>query len=124
GQSVDVDLPAQRLAAGVDLRDLPAPGAVRTVDHEPAVEAARTQECRVEDVRPVGGGDQDDVVLHLEAVHLDQQLVQRLLTLVVTAAQSGATVPTHGVDLVHEDDAGAVLLGLLEQVPDSRGAYA
>src|SRR4051794_12324189 len=89
-----------------------------------AVEAARAQERRVEDVGPVGGGDQDDVVLHLEAVHLDEQLVERLLALVVTAAQSGAAVAADGVDLVHEDDAGRVLLGLLEQVAHTRGAHA
>jgi hypothetical protein len=41
---------------------------------------------------PVGGRDQDDVVLHLEAVHLDEQLVERLLALVVTAAEAGAAV--------------------------------
>ena len=82
------------------------------------------QQRRVEDVGPVGGGDQDDVVLHLEAVHLDQQLVQRLLALVVAAAHAGAAVAADGVDLVHEDDAGRVLLGLLEQVADAAGADA
>src|SRR4051794_25600061 len=82
--------------------------------------AARAQQRGVEDVRPVRGGDQDDVVLHLEAVHLDEQLVERLLALVVTAAQASAAVAPDGVDLVHEDDAGRVLLGLLEQVAHTR----
>ena len=82
------------------------------------------QQRRVEDVGAVGGGDQDDVVLHLEAVHFDQQLVQRLLALVVAAAHAGAAVAADGVDLVHEDDAGGVLLGLLEEVADAAGADA
>ena len=82
------------------------------------------QQRRVEDVGPVGGGDQDDVVLHLEAVHLDQELVQGLLALVVAAAHAGAAVAADGVDLVHEDDAGGVLLRLLEQVADAAGADA
>ena len=124
GQRVDVDLPRQRLAAGVDLEDLLAAEPVGPVDDDLAVEAARAQQRRVEDVGPVGGGDQDDVVLHLEAVHLDEQLVQRLLALVVAAAEAGAAVAADGVDLVHEDDAGGVLLGLLEQVADARGADA
>ena len=63
-----------------------------------------TQQRRVEDVGPVGGGDQDDAALGLEAVHLHQQLVQRLFALVVTAAHAGAAVPADGVDLVDEDD--------------------
>ena len=94
------------------------------VDDDLAVEAARPQQRRVEDVRAVGGGDEDDVVLHLEAVHLDEQLVQRLLALVVAAAHAGAAVAADGVDLVHEDDARRVLLRLLEQVADAAGADA
>ena len=108
----------------MDLEDLLAARAVGTVDDDLAVEAARAQQRRVEDVWTVGGGDQDDVVLHLEAVHLDEQLVERLLALVVTTAEAGATVAADGVDLVHEDDAGGVLLGLLEQVAHARGTDA
>ena len=124
GQRVDVDLLGQRLAARVDLEDLGAALAVGAVDDDLAVEAARAQQGGIEDVGPVGGGDEDDVVLHLEAVHLDEQLVERLLALVVPAAEAGAAVAPDGVDLVHEDDAGRVLLGLLEEVAHARGADA
>ena len=72
------------------------------------------QERGIEHVRPVRGGDEDDAFVRLEAVHLDQELVQRLLALVVTAAEAGTTMATDGVDLVDEDDAGRVLLPLLE----------
>ena len=60
----------------------------------------------------------------VEAVHLDQQLVEGLLALVVAAAHAGATVAADGVDLVDEDDRRGVLLGLLEQVADAAGADA
>src|SRR5205823_6870989 len=116
GKCVNVDLARKRLAAGVNLQDLLASHPVRPVDDDLAVEAAGPQKRRIEDVRAVGGGDQDDVVLHLEAIHLDQQLVERLLALVVASTQAGAAVATDGVDLVHEDDAGRVLLGLLKKV--------
>src|SRR5205085_11153980 len=104
------------------LDDLLAALAVGPVDDDLAVEAAGPQQGGVEDVGPVGGGDQDDVVLHLEAVHLDQKLVQRLLALVVAAPHAGTAVAADGVDLVHEDDAGRVLLRLLEQVAYATGA--
>ena len=124
GEGVDVDLLGQRLAARVDLEDLRAALAVGAVDDDLAVEAAGAQQRGIEDVRAVRGGDEDDVVLHLEAVHLDEQLVERLLALVVTAAHAGAAVAADGVDLVHEDDAGRVLLGLLEEVAHAGGADA
>ena len=123
-EHVEVDLLVDRLALRVHLEDLLAPLAVGPVDDDLPVEAARAQERRVEDVRPVRGGDEDDVVLQLEPVHLDEELVQRLLALVVTAAQAGAAMAADGVDLVDEDDARARLLRLLEQVADARGADA
>ena len=85
-ERVDVDALGQRLAARVDLEDLRAALAVRPVDGDLTVEAARAQQGGIEDVGPVGGRDHDDVVLGLEAVHLDEQLIERLLALVVTAA--------------------------------------
>ena len=89
-----------------------------------AVEAPGAQQRRVEHVGPVGGGDEDDALVGLEAVHLDEQLVQGLLALVVSAAQAGAAMAADGVDLVDEDDAGRVLLALHEQIAHARGADA
>src|SRR5205823_12604361 len=68
--------------------------------------------------------DHDHVRVGVEAVHLDQELVQRLLALVVAAAEAGAALAADRVDLVDEDDAGAVLLGLVEEVADAAGADA
>ncbi|OIQ67461.1 hypothetical protein GALL_509590 [mine drainage metagenome] len=89
-----------------------------------AVETARAQQRRVEHVRPVGRRDQDHAFIGLEAVHLDQQLVQCLFALIIAAAEAGAAMPADRVDFVDEDDAGRILLGLFEHVPDTRGADA
>ena len=80
--------------------------------------AARAQQRRVEDVGAVGRRDHDDVRVRVEAVHLDEHLVERLLALVISAAHAGAAVATDGVDLIDEDDRRRVLLGLVEQVTD------
>ena len=119
-EHLEVDVVGERLAPRVDLQDAEAALEVGAVDDDLAVEAARAQQRRVEDVGAVGRRDEDDVVLDVEAVHLDEQLVERLLALVVTAAEAGAALAADRVDLVHEDDAGAGGLGLLEQVADAR----
>ena len=124
GDHVEVHPLVERDVAGVDLEDAEAAVDVRPVHHHAAVEAAGAQQGRVEHVGPVGGGDEDDALVGLEAVHLDQELVEGLLALVVAAAEAGAAVAADGVDLVDEDDAGGVLLALLEQVADARGADA
>ena len=78
----------ERDLPGVHPQDALAAAHVRRVHHDLAVEAAGTQQRRIEHVGPVGGGDQDHAVVRLEAVHLDQELVQRLLPLVVPAARA------------------------------------
>ena len=107
GDVLDVDALVERLALGVDLEDRDAALHVGPVEDDLAVEPARAQERRVEDVGAVRGGDDDDVRVRVEAVHLDEDLVEGLLALVVAAAEAGAALAADRVDLVHEDDARA-----------------
>ena len=120
----DIDALVERLALGVDPQDLGPATHVGPVEDDLAVEAARAQERRVEDVRSVGGGDDDHVRVRVEAVHLDEDLVEGLLALVVRAAETGATLAADRVDLVDEDDARGVALGLVEQVAHAARADA
>jgi hypothetical protein len=119
-----IDVGGQRHVAHVHAQDLLAADHVRVGHHDLTVEAARTQQGGVEHVGPVGRGDEDDAFVGLEAVHLDQQLVEGLLALVVAAAEARAAMAADGVDFVDEDDAGRVLLGLLEHVAHAAGADA
>src|SRR5262245_42976324 len=113
-----------RNLARVDGEDAFAPLHVRTVDDDAAVEAARAQERGIENVGTVGRRNENDAFVRLEAVHLDEELIERLLALVVAAAEAGAAMAADRVDLVDEHDAGSVLLPLLEQVADARRADA
>src|SRR5665213_378184 len=80
------------------------------------VEATGAEQRRVQDVRAVRRGDDDDALGGLEAVHLAEHLIQGLFALVVTAAKSRAALATDGVDLVHEDDGGRLLACGREEV--------
>ena len=77
------------------------------------------QERRVEDLRPVRRGHEDHPHFRVEAVHLDQELIQRLLPFVVTAHGAETAGLSQSVELVDEDDAGGLLLGLDEEVADA-----
>ena len=114
----------KRRLAHMDLEDLLAADNVRVRHNDLAVEAAWPQQRRIENVRTVGRRDQDDTLIRLETVHLDEHLVQGLLALVIAAAETGAAMTADCVDLVDEDDAGGVLLALLEHVTHTAGADA
>ena len=118
--NLQIHVRRQRHLAGVNLQDLLAPDEVGVRHLNLTVEPARTHQRRIEHVGTVGRGDQDDAFIGLEAVHLDQQLVERLLALVIAAAEPRAAMTAHRVDFVDEDDAGRVLLGLLEHVAHAR----
>ena len=95
-------LGASGIAARVDLQDALAAAAVGRRDEHLAVEAAGAQQRRVELLQQVRGGDHDDVAARGEAVHLDQQLVERLVLLAGDVADAAAAADR--VELVDEDD--------------------
>ena len=125
GEHLEIDVGRERLVARVDLEDLLAAARCR---------AGRRTTWRSN--RPgrssAGSSTSGRLVaaitmtlsVGLEAVHLDEELVERLLALVVAAAEAGAALAADGVDLVDEDDAGRVLLGLVEEVADAARADA
>ncbi len=124
GERFDRDVLLHRLAAGVDIEDRAATLDVGAVEHHLAIEPARPKQGGIEHIGPVGGGNHDHVDAAVEPVHLDQELVEGLLALVVAAAEAGAALAADGIDLVDEDDAGRTLLGLLEEITDAAGPDA
>ena len=90
--------------ARMDAQDLLAALDVRRADGHLAIETAGPQQRGIENVGAVGRGDDDDALVRREAVHLDEQLVERLLALFV-AERVAAAAAADGVELVDEDDA-------------------
>ena len=90
----------------------------------PAVKPAGTGQCGVEGFGAVGGGENDDAGVTFKAVHFREQLVQRLLPLVVAAHDARVPLLADGVNLVNKHDAGGFFLRLLEQVAHLARAHA
>src|SRR5262249_18265822 len=123
-EHAEIDVVAQRNLLGVYAQDGFAALDIGASDHHAAIEAARTKQRRIKHVGAVRSGDEDHAFVGFEAVHFDQQLVERLLALIVSAAEAGAAMATDRVDFVDEDDAGRVLFTLLEQIADAARADA
>ena len=88
---------------------------IRPVDNDAPVEAASAKKRLVENLGPVRGREDDDALRRVKAVDLGQQLIERLLALVV-AAELGVSGSADGVDLINKDDGGSYLCSLLEEV--------
>src|SRR5262245_7606032 len=108
----------------MDFHDLLAAVYIRPVDIHLAIKPPRPEQRRVEHVSTVGRGDDNNVGIVVKTIHLDQNLVEGLLALVMAAAKPGATHPPYRVDLIDEHDARRDLLGLFKQIADPACAHA
>ena len=124
GDIRELDVRIKLLVARMHLEDRLAALDIRRADIDLTVKAARTQQRIVQNILAVGRGDDDDALVRAEAVHLDQQLIERLLALVVPAAEACAALTADRVDLVDKHNSRRVLLCLLEQVAHTGCAHA
>ena len=109
--------------ARVDAENLLPSPHIRCAHGHVTIEPAGPQQRRIQNVGTVGRGNHDDAGVRREAVHLDEELVQRLLALLV-AQRIAAAAAADGVELVDEDDARLVTPRVLEQLADARCADA
>ena len=101
---------------GMDTQNGLAALQVRQFDGHTAVETAGAQKRLVQRFGTVGCRQNDDAGRAVEAVHLAEQLVERLLAFVVARDAAAVTLFADGVDLVDEHDAGGLFFRLFEQV--------
>src|SRR3972149_2189334 len=89
-----------------------------------SVKTSRPQKSGIKNVRTIGGRNEDYAVIRFKTIHLNKQLIQCLFPFVMPAAETGAPVSSHRIDLIDEDDAGRILFRLRKKVPYARGAHA
>src|SRR3989339_505004 len=89
-------------------------GDIRIIEHYLPVEASGPQKRRIEYIRTVSSGHDDNISIRIETVHFHQDLVQRLLAFVVRTAQAGTALAADRLDLVYEYYAGCVLFRFLK----------
>mmetsp|Transcript_5888 Transcript_5888/g.15179 ORF Transcript_5888/g.15179 Transcript_5888/m.15179 type:complete len:289 (+) Transcript_5888:769-1635(+) len=109
----------------INLEDVLASLDVRPIDRHRSVEATRTEQSRIQNVGTICSRQHDNARGGAEAVHLHEELVQRVLALVVSAHRSASTSRTsNGINLIDEYYARLVASRLCEQVAHARGTDA
>ena len=89
-----------------------------------AVKTTRTRQRRVQRFRTVRRRQNNHAAVVLETIHLCEQLVQRLLALIVAAKIARIALLADGIDLVDKDNARCLFLGLLKEIAHLRRAHA
>ena len=109
--------------SGVNAQDRLATLDVGTVHGDGAIEAAGSEQRRIEDLGAICRGHQNDASIGRKAVQLGEQLIQRLLALVVSPKRADPTRLSKRIKFVDEDDGRCVFLGLLEQISHTCRAH-
>ena len=121
GNHPGVNIIGQRHLAHMYFENFLTPQHIRVRYDNLTVKTARTQQGRIKHIRTVGGSDQDDTFIGFKPVHLDQHLVERLFTFVITAAKTGTTMAADSINFVDKDDTWCVFLALFEHITDTAG---
>ena len=91
---------------------------VRHADLDLSIKPPRSCERFIKHIGSISSCEYNNFVLPAalrEAVHLDQQLIQRIFSFIVAAREATPTsLPPDRIDLVDEDHAGLVLPSFLE----------
>ena len=122
GDDLRINIRCGRHLAQMHLQDEFAPPNIGVRHDDLAVEPAGTQERRIEDVRTIRRGDEDHALVRLKTIHLDQQLIQCLLALIIAATKSGAAVPPNCIHFIDKQQTRRILLSLLEHIAHTASA--
>src|SRR3989441_2966301 len=102
-----------------------APTSFRQIHRDLPVETPWSQQGRIEHVRAVRGGKDDNSLMGLEAIQLHQQLLQRLFPFIIAGESRCSTARSpNRVDFIDKDDTRSVLLGLLKEIAHATGSHA
>mmetsp|Transcript_75506 Transcript_75506/g.161761 ORF Transcript_75506/g.161761 Transcript_75506/m.161761 type:complete len:274 (+) Transcript_75506:100-921(+) len=119
-----INVAVLRDADRVDLQDIDARLLIRQRDFHLPVQSARAQQGRVEGVWTVRRHDDLHTAQVVESIDLIQKLHERALDLAVSRGSLREPLTSDGIDLVHENDARLVLLGVAEHLADDARALS
>ena len=108
----------------MDLEDSLAALHIGKRDGNLTVKTTRTQQCRVQDVRTVGSGDDDDPFTGVKTIHLHEESVQGLFPFIMSAAHAMTSVTADSVDFVNENQTRSALAALFKHIAHAAGTYA
>src|SRR5271154_1540865 len=113
GNLAQVDIVSERHGAGMDSKNLQPRLIVGNTDFNLTIEAARTPQRRIKNLRNIGRADHDDLATRHKSVHQAEKL--RDPTLFPLAGHLGA-LRGDGVDLVDKEDRGSVPRSFFEDL--------
>mmetsp|Transcript_5693 Transcript_5693/g.8374 ORF Transcript_5693/g.8374 Transcript_5693/m.8374 type:complete len:286 (+) Transcript_5693:880-1737(+) len=122
GNRFKINIGLDWLATSVHAQDSSTALEIGKIDCDLTIESSRAEKCVIKNVKPVRGSNGDNTRIAIETIHFDQNLIQCLLTLIVTSSESCSALTSNGIDFINEDDTRGVLLGLVKHITHTRSS--
>mmetsp|Transcript_26590 Transcript_26590/g.48252 ORF Transcript_26590/g.48252 Transcript_26590/m.48252 type:complete len:366 (-) Transcript_26590:152-1249(-) len=87
------------------------------------VKTSGTKKGCIKNIHAIGGCNSDDSRVSIETVHLHQNLIDGLFSLIITSSKTCTTLPSDGINLINENNAGRILLRLRKDITNTRGTH-
>ena len=117
-----VNILAHANILGMYLQNGLTSGKIRQIHRYAPVKATRAKQGLIQRFRAIGSSQNDDTGASVKAIHFCQQLIQRLLTFIITADPCPVTLLSYGVNFIDKHDTRRLFSSLLEQITDSGSA--
>ena len=89
---------------------------IRTSYENLSVKSSRTQDCWIQNIYPVRRSHDNDALIDSESVHLHKELVQCLLSFVMSASHTGSSASCNSVNLIDKNNTRCMFLGIFKQI--------
>mmetsp|Transcript_11256 Transcript_11256/g.23560 ORF Transcript_11256/g.23560 Transcript_11256/m.23560 type:complete len:202 (-) Transcript_11256:1072-1677(-) len=96
---------------------------IRQINSNLPVKPSWPQQCIVQNVHPVSSCNGDNTWIAIKTIHLNQDLVDGLLPLIIPSSKACATLTPNCINLINENDARCILLRLGENIPHTGSSH-
>jgi len=87
----------------MNIEDLPSSLQIRQVNFHNPIKSTRANKGSIEQILPVSGCHDDYMTISIKSIHLNKDLIERIISLIVRAMTS-TPLTTDSIDLIDEDD--------------------
>src|SRR5260370_36629467 len=106
----------------MNLEDGNATANIGLIEHHLAIKAPWAQQRRIKHIGTVGSCNDNNIRMFIKAIQFNKQLVERLLTFIITTHTRVVSLAAYSVNLIDEDDAWRMFFSLFKKIAHSRSS--
>src|SRR3989344_3226225 len=101
----------------MQLQNLLAIIAIRQIEYHAAIKTSGTQKCRIKHIRTIRRCHHNYLLGWFKSIHLHQDLVECLLTFVISSTNTGSSHAPYRLNFINENNRWRRVLSKFKKIP-------